>query len=208
MDHNESSPDFSEALLYRQNNKFIEGDAPEPHNAQEICANLESRLGPLQSTFSLWWRRILVLGLFILNLCFAFACIFTFMRVFHIERLNVTVAGIIGAIGFAIGVLVITSIAKLLLGNTVSDELKLYEDTPATRKEIYKTLIEAGEVVNGTIVDVVNLSGESLITYTVKTPAYEVILKTFKTRAATYTRTDTNKEVAVLYLNETINALL
>jgi hypothetical protein len=208
MDHNESSPDFSEALLYRQNSKFIEGDAPEPYNADEIRANLDSRLGPLQGKFSLLGGRILVFTLFILSLCFAVACIFIFMHVFHIKRLNVTVAGIIGAIGLAIGVLVITSIAKLLLGNRVSDELKLYEDTPATRQEIYKTLLQAGEVVNGTIVDVVDLAGESLITYTVKTPDYEVILKTFKTRAATYTRTDTNKEVAVLYLNETINALL
>jgi hypothetical protein len=208
MDHNESSPDFSEALLYRQNNKFIEGNSAEPHNAQEIRDNLDSRLGSLQSKFSLLGGRILVFTLFILNLCFAVASIFIFMYVFHIESLNVKVAGIIGLLSFIIGTLVIPRIGRLLLGNRVSDELKIYEDTPTTRKEIYQTLIEAGEVVNGTIVDVVDLAGESLITYTVKTPDYEVILKTFKTRATTYTCRDTNKEVAVLYLNETVNALL
>jgi hypothetical protein len=206
MDHNESSLDFSEALLYRQNNKFIEGDAPEPHNAQEIQDNLESRLGPLPGRFGRWWRLILGFGLFILNLCFAFVCIFTFMRVFHIERLNVKVAGIIGAIGFVIGWLVILSIDAVLFGNTVSDALGPQE-TPATRKDIYQTLVEAGEVVNGTIVDVVKL-GDVIITYSVKTPTLKKIQRSYKTSLPVYTREDIGKEVAVLYLNETVNALL
>ena len=204
MDHNESSPDFSEALLYRQNNKFIEGDVPEPHNAIEIQANLESYFGPPPSRLSLLSSGMTSVVQFVISGCFAFVFLFGGMYLLEIDRINTKVAGFVAIVGFGIGWTITSAILKLL----PSKLFTVTRYTPAERASIYQTLCERGEVVNGTIVDVVNLLGNLMITYSVKSPTMQVVQHTYKTDAKTYTKDDVGKEVAVLYLNETVNVLL
>ena len=58
MDHNESSPDFSEALLYKANADFIEGNRLEPHNAKEIQAMLP-KIGSLVDLMAVHFQLLM-----------------------------------------------------------------------------------------------------------------------------------------------------
>jgi hypothetical protein len=196
--------DFSEALLYRANNDFIEGNRAQPYNAQEILSNIESGFGPSPSKIALWWNGFLVLIAILFNMGFALVVVYGVIRVFELRRVSIYLAGVIGAGGLVISVWITKGVARLL-----PRRLSVVPPyTPVERASIYRTLCEAAEVVNGTIVDVASLSGYVMITYTVKSPTYEVIRKTYTTKVTTYTRADIGKEVAVLYLNEAVNVLL
>jgi hypothetical protein len=204
MDHSEPSLDFSKSLLYSLNNEFIEGNISEPQNAQEIRVNLASRLGTSHSTLSLWRVKALAFVLFVINCIFALVVLFGFMRVFKIESLNTVLAGIVALCGYSVGWLITSQVSKLLFGSlpTISNP------SPVKPEAAYKALIEKSEIVNGSIIDVVSLLGDVLITYTVKTPKHTPIQRTYKTALTDFTRADIGKEVVVLYFNETINALL
>jgi hypothetical protein len=204
MPRNDASSDFLDVLLYKANHDFIEGNRTQPYNALEIWDNLESHFGPTPSKFSVWRNKIVALILLVLLLSFATASPFGFMYVFEIDQLNMRAAGLIGGVGFVIGGLIMTGISQMLPRSLFI--LPTY--TFAERESIYNTLCKEAEVVNGTIVDVVSIAGEAFITYTIKSPTYKVIRRTFKTRATSYTSADIGKEVTVLYLNETVNVLL
>jgi hypothetical protein len=191
--------DFAESLLYRANNDFIEGDRAEPVNADEIRANLESRLESSESTKSLWAKRGVAWILVIVNLVFAFVFLVVALLIVNPDRITSRGAGFIMIVGYGVGWLIL----KALFGNRFAIK-PVYETKPA---DAYQSLIEKAEVVNGTIVDVVKL-GEVLITYSVKTPTLQEIQRTYKTSLTHYTREDIGKEVAVLYFSENINALL
>jgi hypothetical protein len=140
----------------------------------------------------------------LLNAGFALATVYGVISVFELKHVSLYLAGVIGAGGLFVSVHITLGIARFLP--------KQWAMAPAyttlQRKSIYRALCEVAEVVNGTIVDVTPLSGYVLITYTVKSPTYQMIRKIYTTRLTTYTRADIGKEVAVLYLNEVVNVLL
>lgn len=191
--------DFSESLLYRANNDFIEGDRAEPVNADEIRANLESRLETSESQKSLWAKRGMAWVLVFVNLIFAFVALVVVMIVVGPDNISDRMAGLVMIVGYGVGWLII----KVLFGNRFAVK-PVYDMKPSAA---YQSLVEKAEVVNGTIVDVVNLDGV-LITYRVKTPTLQAIQHSYKTSLTRYTRDDIGKEVAVLYFSENINVLL
>lgn len=195
----DTSLEFVDALLYKANNDFIEGDRAEPVNADEIRANLESRFETSESRGSLLAKRGVAWILVLVNLIIAFAFLVVVLLIVQPERITSRGAGVIALVGYGIGWLFL----KLLFGNRFAIK-PVYSIKPA---EAYKSLVEKAEVVNGTIVDVVKL-GDVLITYSVKTPELQEIQRTYKTSLTRYTRDDIGKEVAVLYFSENINALL
>lgn len=200
----DTSSEFLDVLLYKANNDFIEGNRAQPYNAQEILSNIESSFGPPPSKIALWWNGFLVLIALLFNTGFVLVFVYGVIRVFELRRVSTYLAGVIGAGGLVISVWITKGVARLLPRRL--SVIPPY--TAAERASIYRTLCEAAEVVNGTIVDVASLPGYVMITYTVKSPTYEVIRKTYTTKITTYTQADIGKEVAVLYLNEAVNVLL